>query len=117
MRKTVYWIEGDGIGPEIWQAARPVIEGAIRAAGADLTLDWVELLAGDKAVKETGHPLPDATLEALRHAELAMKGPLGTPVGTGIRSLNVALRQTLDLYACIRPVRHFEGLETPVKHP
>ena len=117
MRKTVYWIEGDGIGPEIWQAARPVIEGAIRAAGADLTLDWVELLAGDKAVKETGHPLPDATLEALRHAELAMKGPLGTPVGTGMRSLNVALRQTLDLYACIRPVRHFEGLETPVKHP
>ena len=117
MRKTVYWIEGDGIGPEIWQAARPVIEGAIRAAGADLTIDWVELLAGDKAVKETGHPLPDATLEALRHAELAMKGPLGTPVGTGMRSLNVALRQTLDLYACIRPVRHFEGLETPVKHP
>ncbi len=117
MRKTVYWIEGDGIGPEIWQAARPVIEGAIRAAGADLTLDWVELLAGDKAVKENGHPLPEATLETLRHAELAMKGPLGTPVGTGIRSLNVALRQTLDLYACIRPVRHFEGLETPVKHP
>ena len=117
MRKTVYWIEGDGIGPEIWQAARPVIEGAISAAGADLPLDWVELLAGDKAVKETGHPLPDATLEALRHAELAMKGPLGTPVGTGIRSLNVALRQTLDLYACIRPVCHFEGLETPVKHP
>ena len=117
MRKTVYWIEGDGIGPEIWQAARPIIEGAIRAAGADLTLDWVELLAGDKAVKETGHPLPDATLETLRHAELAMKGPLGTPVGTGMRSLNVALRQTLDLYACIRPVRHFEGLETPVKHP
>lgn len=117
MRKTVYWIEGDGIGPEIWQAARPVIEGAIRAAGADLTLDWVELLAGDKAVKEAGHPLPEATLEALRHAELAMKGPLGTPVGTGMRSLNVALRQTLDLYACIRPVCHFAGLETPVKHP
>ncbi|MDD4700888.1 MAG: NADP-dependent isocitrate dehydrogenase [Desulfovibrio sp.] len=117
MRKTVYWIEGDGIGPEIWQAARPVIEGAIRAAKADLTLDWVELLAGDKAVKEAGHPLPEATLEALRHAELAMKGPLGTPVGTGIRSLNVALRQTLDLYACIRPVCHFAGLETPVKHP
>lgn len=117
MRKTVYWIEGDGIGPEIWQAARPVIEGAIRAAGDDLALDWVELLAGDKAVKECGNPLPEATLEALRHAGLAMKGPLGTPVGTGIRSLNVALRQTLDLYACIRPVRHFEGLETPVKHP
>ncbi len=117
MRKTVYWIEGDGIGPEIWQAARPVIEGAISAAGADLSLDWVELLAGDKAMKESGQPLPEATLQALRHAELAMKGPLGTPVGTGMRSLNVALRQTLDLYACIRPVRHFEGLETPVKHP
>lgn len=117
MRKSIYWIEGDGIGPEIWRAARPVIDAALAAETSDVTLDWQELLAGEKAVRETGSPLPEATLEALRHADLAMKGPLGTPVGTGIRSLNVALRQGLDLYACIRPVRHFSGLETPVKHP
>lgn len=114
--KTIYWIEGDGIGPEIWRAARPVIDAAL-AAESDLRLDWRELFAGDKAREAEGTPLPEATLDALRHADIAIKGPLGTPVGTGIRSLNVALRQGLDLYACIRPVRHFEGLETPVKHP
>ena len=117
MNKRIYWIEGDGIGPEIWKAARPVIEAALAAENTGINLEWTELLAGDKAVKETGSPLPEATMQTLRTAELAMKGPLGTPVGTGIRSLNVALRQGLDLYACIRPVRHFEGLETPVKHP
>ena len=117
MQKKVYWIEGDGIGPEIWKAARPVIEAALAAENAGIRLDWEELLAGDKAVRETGSPLPESTMQALRGADLAMKGPLGTPVGTGIRSLNVALRQSLDLYACIRPVRYFEGLETPVKHP
>ncbi|MBQ4567699.1 MAG: NADP-dependent isocitrate dehydrogenase [Desulfovibrio sp.] len=116
MQKTIYWIEGDGIGREIWQAARPVIDAAL-AKESELKLDWQELLAGEKAVAETGSPLPEATMQALRGAEVAMKGPLGTPVGTGMRSLNVALRQSLDLYACIRPVRHFEGLETPVKHP
>lgn len=116
MKKKIYWIEGDGIGPEIWRAARPVIDAAL-ARESDLRLDWQELLAGEKAVAETGSPLPEATMEALKTAEVAMKGPLGTPVGTGIRSLNVALRHALDLYACIRPVRHFEGLETPVKHP
>ncbi|MBD5646427.1 MAG: NADP-dependent isocitrate dehydrogenase [Desulfovibrio sp.] len=116
MRKTIYWIEGDGIGPEIWRAARPVIDAAL-AAESDLRLDWRELLAGEKAREAEGTPLPEATLRALRGAEIAMKGPLGTPVGTGIRSLNVALRQGLDLYACIRPVRHIPGLETPVKHP
>lgn len=117
MRKKIYWIEGDGIGPEIWRAARPVIDAALAREKPDLTLDWEELLAGEKAQAETGTPLPEASLEALRTADIAMKGPLGTPVGTGIRSLNVALRQGLDLYACIRPVRHFDGLETPVKHP
>lgn len=116
MRKKIYWIEGDGIGPEIWRAARPVIDAAL-AKESDLRLDWQELLAGEKAVAETGSPLPETTMDALRGADIAMKGPLGTPVGTGIRSLNVALRQGLDLYACIRPVRHFDGLETPVKHP
>lgn len=115
MLKTVYWIEGDGIGPEIWQAARPVIDRAFAADG--ISLDWRELLAGQKAVAMTGQALPAETLQTLEKAELAMKGPLGTPVGGGIRSLNVALRQSLDLYACIRPVRHFPGLETPVKHP
>ena len=117
MRTTVYWIEGDGIGPEIWRAARPVIDAALAAAAPDHTLNWVELSAGEQAVKATGSPLPEETLQTLRTAAVAMKGPLGTPVGTGIRSLNVALRQGLDLYACIRPVTHLAGLETPVKHP
>ena len=93
MRTTVYWIEGDGIGPEIWRAARPVIDAALAAAAPDHTLNWVELSAGEKAVKATGSPLPEETLQTLRTAAVAMKGPLGTPVGTGIRSLNVALRQ------------------------
>lgn len=115
MKKTVYWLEGDGIGPEIWAAARPVIDLAL--ADSDVSLDWRELLAGEKAARETGSPLPVETLEKLRGADLAMKGPLGTPVGGGMRSLNVALRQTLDLYACIRPVRRIPGLQTPVKHP
>lgn len=115
MKRTVYWIEGDGIGPEIWAAARPVIDAAV--AGSDVKLEWKELLAGEKALRETGSPLPEETLAVLRHADLAMKGPLGTPVGGGMRSLNVALRQGLDLYACIRPVEHIPGLPTPVKHP
>ena len=111
MRKTIYWIEGDGIGPDVWKAARPVIDAAVRHAyGEERALEWKELLAGEKALKETGTLLPDDTLEALRHAELAIKGPLGTPVGTGFRSLNVTLRQTLDLYACIRPIRAFPGI-------
>ena len=118
IQRTVYWIEGDGIGAEVWQAARPAIDAAVeRAYGTSRALEWKELLAGDKAVAATGSPLPEATLRTLATAELAIKGPLGTPVGTGIRSLNVALRHALDLYACIRPVRHFHGLETPVKHP
>ena len=96
--KRVYWIEGDGIGPEIWRAARPVIDAAL-AKESDMRIEWVELLAGEKATAETGSPLPEETMNALRTADFAMKGPLGTPVGTGIRSLNVALRQTLDLYA------------------
>ena len=118
MEKTVYWIEGDGIGPEVWQAARPVIEAAIaKTYGNERRLVWQELLAGNKAYEAEGTPLPEATLRTLQGAELAMKGPLGTPVGGGIRSLNVALRQTLDLYACIRPIRHFTGVPSPVKHP
>ncbi|MFI3272285.1 MAG: NADP-dependent isocitrate dehydrogenase [Pseudomonadota bacterium] len=118
MRKKVYWIEGDGIGSEVWKAARPVIDTAIaKAYGDERSLDWHELLAGEKAFAETGEYLPAATLETLRDAELAIKGPLGTPVGKGFRSLNVAIRQTLDLYACIRPIRYFDGIVSPVKHP
>ncbi|MDR2825525.1 MAG: NADP-dependent isocitrate dehydrogenase [Deltaproteobacteria bacterium] len=116
MRKKIYWIEGDGVGPEIWQAARPVIDAALGKESTD-SLEWIELLAGEKAQAETGSPLPENTLKLLSGADIAMKGPLGTPVGTGIRSLNVALRQGLDLYACIRPIRYFKGLETPLKHP
>lgn len=112
----VYYIEGDGIGPEVWRAARPVIDAAL-ALESDRRLEWEELLAGEKAMRETGSPLPPETMQKLRDSKLAIKGPLGTPVGTGIRSLNVALRQALDLYACVRPIKHFPGLETPVKHP
>ena len=117
-QKTVYFIEGDGIGPEVWKAARPVIDGAVRKAyGKANGLVWEELLAGQKAFKEVGEYLPQATLDVLRGAELAMKGPLQTPVGKGFRSLNVTMRQTFDLYACIRPIRYFEGIESPVKRP
>jgi isocitrate dehydrogenase len=118
MEKTVYWIEGDGIGPDIWKAGRPVLDAAVeKAYGGSRKLVWKELLAGEKAYKETGESLPQATIDALMNAELAFKGPLATPVGGGFRSLNVALRQILDLYACIRPVRYFKGIESPVKRP
>lgn len=118
MQHTVYFIEGDGIGPEIWRAARPVLDTALaRAYGDEHRLDWRELLAGEKALAETGSLLPEATLAALKAAACAIKGPLNTPVGKGFRSLNVTLRQTLDLYACIRPVRWFKGIASPLKHP
>lgn len=118
MKHTVYWIEGDGIGPEIWKVTRPVLDAALSAATrGEHVIDWVELLAGEKATRLTGSPLPQETLDTLAKASIAIKGPLGTPVGGGIRSLNVAMRQTFDLYACIRPVRWFEGISSPVKHP
>ena len=118
MRKTVYWMEGDGIGPEIWRATRPVLDAAVRRAYGDgRGLDWVELAAGEKAMTATGNPLPQETLDALSKADVAIKGPLGTPVGGGFRSLNVTLRQTFDLYACIRPVRWFKGVCASVRHP
>ncbi|ACS79157.1 Isocitrate dehydrogenase (NADP(+)) [Maridesulfovibrio salexigens DSM 2638] len=116
--KKVYFIEGDGIGPEVWGAARPVIDAALeKAYGGEKTIEWTELLAGEKAYAETGEYLPQVTLDTLAKAELAIKGPLQTPVGKGIRSLNVTLRQVFDLYACIRPIRYFEGIESPVKRP
>lgn len=116
MKREVLYIEGDGVGPEIWRATRPVLDAALRAENAG-PIVWREILAGEKAVAETGSPLPEETLASLAKANLAIKGPLGTPVGGGIRSLNVALRQGLDLYACVRPIKHIPGLETPVKRP
>lgn len=116
MKRKVLFIEGDGIGREVWAAGRPVIDRAVELTGVG-TLEWVELLAGKKAFAETGTYLPDATMNALKTADLAMKGPLETPVGKGFRSLNVTMRQVLDLYACIRPIQYFKGIESPVKYP
>ena len=112
------FIEGDGTGPDIWRASRLVFEAAVeKAYGGDRQLSWLEVLAGEKAKSQVDSYLPDETLQAIQHYLVAIKGPLGTPVGGGMRSLNVALRQELDLYACLRPVRYFEGVPSPVKHP
>jgi isocitrate dehydrogenase (NADP) (EC 1.1.1.42) len=118
MNRKVYFIEGDGIGREVWAAGRPVLDRAVELAFGDgRCFEWVELLAGKKAFTETGTYLPQETLDTLKKADLAMKGPLETPVGQGFRSLNVTIRQTLDLFACIRPIQYFKGIESPVKHP
>lgn len=115
---TVPYIAGDGIGPEIWQAARPVIDAAIaKAYGQTKRIDWLEILAGEAAFKQTGTWLPDETIDTIKNYKLALKGPLTTPIGEGFRSLNVTLRQTLDLYACVRPVRYFAGVPSPLKEP
>ena len=112
------FIEGDGIGPDIWAAAQRVFDAAVeKAYGSDRKIEWKEVLCGQKAFDQTGEWLPDATLDAIKENLVAIKGPLTTPVGGGIRSLNVALRQRLDLYACVRPVRYFEGVPSPVKNP
>lgn len=111
-------IEGDGVGPDIWAATRRVLEAAVAGAyDRARRIHWVELLAGEKAYRATGEYLPEVTLEQLRRCVVAIKGPLTTPVGGGFRSVNVALRQILDLYACIRPVRYFPGIPSPMKHP
>jgi isocitrate dehydrogenase len=114
------FIEGDGTGPDIWRAAQPVLDAAVaKAYGGRRRIVWVELYAGEKANQVYGEPiwLPEETLEFIREYLVAIKGPLTTPVGGGIRSINVALRQELDLYACVRPVRWFQGVPSPVKHP
>ncbi len=114
----VAFIEGDGIGIDIWPATRAVTEAAVqRAYGQRRKIVWVEVLAGEKAKKLTGGYLPAATLDTLRRVKVGIKGPLTTPIGGGIRSLNVALRQELDLYACVRPVRYYQGVPSPLKHP
>ena len=117
-RPSIPFIEGDGTGPDIWRAARRVFDACVaRASGGKRQIDWLEILAGEKAFKQTGNWLPEATLDTIRTYRVAIKGPLTTPVGGGIRSLNVALRQLLDLYACIRPVRYFEGVPSPMREP
>lgn len=112
------FIEGDGIGPDIWAAAERVLDAAVeKAYGGDRKIHWKEVLAGQKAFDQTGKWLPEETLQAIEQYLVAIKGPLTTPVGGGIRSLNVALRQKLDLFACVRPVRWFQGVPSPVKNP
>lgn len=112
------YIEGDGIGVDIWPAAQNVFDSAVsKAYGDERKIEWKELFAGEKANKKTNSWLPDATLNSINDYLIAIKGPLTTPVGGGMRSLNVALRQLLDLYACVRPVRWFSGVPSPVKSP
>jgi len=114
----VPFIEGDGTGPDIWRAAKHVLDGAVtRAYGGKRRIVWYEVFAGEKAKDRLDSWLPDDTIKAIAHHLVAIKGPLTTPVGGGFRSLNVALRQQLDLYACVRPVRWFTGVPSPVKQP
>lgn len=112
------FIEGDGIGPDIWRASVRVFDAAVeKAYGGKRKIEWKEVLAGEKAFQQTGEWLPAATLAALKEYLVSIKGPLTTPVGGGIRSLNVAMRQELDLYACVRPVRWFNKVPSPLRHP
>jgi len=114
----VPYIEGDGTGPDIWRATRIVVDGAVeKMYGGKRQIHWYEVFAGDKAFQQFGEYLPQETLDALAHYRVSIKGPLSTPVGGGIRSLNVTLRQVLDLYACVRPVRYFDGVPSPVREP
>lgn len=118
MQKVVVpLIVGDGVGPEVTSASVAVIDAAVAKAYPDRKIEWFQVPAGQKAFDTSGTYMPDSTLEALRKYGLSLKGPLTTPVGGGIRSLNVYLRQNLDLYVCLRPIRWFAGVESPVKHP
>lgn len=115
---VIPFIEGDGTGPDIWRSSQFVFDSAVKKAyGGRRKIDWLEVLAGEKAFNETGEWLPEATLDAFRKYLVGIKGPLTTPIGGGIRSLNVALRQILDLYVCLRPVKWYEGVPSPVKSP
>src|SRR5919109_5599579 len=117
-RPIIPYIEGDGTGPDIWRATSHVLDAAVaKAYDGERKLVWMEIFAGEKAVQKTGDWLPDESLHALRTFRVGIKGPLTTPVGGGIRSLNVTLRQELDLYACIRPVRYIPGVPSPVREP
>ena len=115
---TIPFIEGDGIGPDIWKASVRVFDAAIEKAYAGTRkIDWLKVLAGEESFKQNGSWMPDATMDAFKEYLISIKGPLTTPVGGGIRSLNVALRQELDLYVCLRPVRYFEGTPSPMWQP
>ncbi|MGD1147452.1 MAG: isocitrate dehydrogenase (NADP(+)) [Thermoanaerobaculaceae bacterium] len=117
-RPVIPYIEGDGTGPDIWRATQRVLDASVeKAYGGKRRIAWVEVEAGEKSFKGKGTWLPDETVEAISHFRVAIKGPLTTPVGGGIRSLNVTLRQVLDLYACVRPVRWIPGVPSPVKRP
>src|ERR1043165_1060741 len=112
------FIEGDGTGPDIWRASQRVFDAAVnKAYGGKKKIIWFEVLAGEKAFNKTQNWLPDDTVTAFQDYLVGIKGPLTTPIGGGIRSLNVALRQMLDLYVCLRPVRYFKGVPSPVKRP
>ena len=117
-RPIIPYIEGDGIGPDIWRAAAEVLDRSVDLCWpGKRKVIWREVLAGEKAFKETGEWLPQDTIDAFQEFRVGIKGPLTTPVGEGFRSLNVALRQILDLYACVRPVRYFPGVPSPVREP
>src|SRR6202161_913896 len=111
-------VEGDGTGRDIWKASRRVFDAAVeKAYGGKKKIAWLEIFAGEKSFNQFKDWLPQDSVDAIRDFRVAIKGPLTTPVGGGIRSLNVTLRQLLDLYACVRPVRYFDGVPSPVKHP
>jgi isocitrate dehydrogenase len=115
---VIPFIEGDGTGPDIWRASQTVFDAAVaKAYGGKRRITWLEVLAGEKAFNQTKNWLPDETVAAFKDCIVGIKGPLTTPIGGGIRSLNVALRQLLDLYVCLRPVRYFKGVPSPVKRP
>jgi isocitrate dehydrogenase len=117
-RPILPYLEGDGTGPDIWKASVRVFDAAVQQAyGGKRGIVWQKVLAGEEALAKTGQHLPEETLQAIKDHLVAIKGPLTTPVGTGIRSLNVAMRQVLDLYVCLRPVRYFQGVPSPVRHP
>ncbi|MEO1365669.1 MAG: isocitrate/isopropylmalate family dehydrogenase, partial [Acidobacteriota bacterium] len=116
-RPIVPFIEGDGIGPDIWRATQRVLDAAVDKAESGKSIAWMEVLAGEKAQEHTGEWLPQQTFDAVRHYRGSIKGPLTTPVGGGFRSLNVTLRQKLDLYACVRPVKWYQGVPSPVREP
>ena len=115
---VIPFIEGDGTGPDIWRATQMVLDAAVvHAYNGERGIAWKEVLAGEKAQQQTGDWLPEDTLQAIKHYAVAIKGPLTTPVGKGIRSLNVAIRKKLDLYACVRPVKYIDTVPSPMKHP
>src|SRR5690625_2755472 len=115
---VIPFIEGDGTGPDIWAAASRVLDAAVeKAYDGKKKIQWKEVYAGEKAYNKTGEWLPQETLDTIDEYKIAIKGPLTTPIGGGFRSLNVALRQELDLFNCLRPVRYYQGVPSPVKHP